>query len=135
MIGVTAFHQSPSIPVSPWLLAITALATLLARDTIFEAPAFFLFVAHLVFVLASRRWGKLTSWTQRADGSYGTYIYGWPIQQSLIVLFPGIGVAALAVAAVAIAPIFGFASWRLVEAPALRLKRLRFTDVLARNAG
>lgn len=131
LIGVVAFHLSDRISVSPRLLPVTGLAVFLAHDTLVESPAFILFTAHLAFVAASRSYGVLTRLTKRTDISYGTYVYGWPVQQSLVVLFPGIGVAALAMAAIVVVPLFGLASWRLVEEPALRLKRLRLANLIA----
>jgi peptidoglycan/LPS O-acetylase OafA/YrhL len=61
----------------------------------------------------------------RGDYSYGIYLYGFPIQQALVLLFPSLKIwwglfptAALVVLAVAMA------SWHFVERPALSLKRI-----------
>lgn len=133
MIGVAAYHLSSRIPVSAWLLPLTALSAWLMRDTLLEEPAFLLLAAHLVLVGGSRSYGALTRWTRRTDISYGTYIYGWPVQQSLEVFFPGLGVAGLTVTAVLIVPLLGLASWRYVEEPALRLKRVSAVELVARK--
>jgi peptidoglycan/LPS O-acetylase OafA/YrhL len=53
------------------------------------------------------------------DYSFGLYIYGWPVAQTLVYAFPGISPAALAVLSLAAALPFAVASWRLVEHPAL----------------
>lgn len=60
------------------------------------------------------------------DWSYGVYLYGFPIQQSLIHFFgpqqaPALNVAA----ALPLALLCGALSWRLVERPALALKPSR----------
>ena len=57
------------------------------------------------------------------DLSYGTYIYAFPIQQTIIHYFPGISVTSLIAYTVPITYAFAFFSWRLVERPALRLRR------------
>lgn len=58
----------------------------------------------------------------RADLSYGIYLYGWPIQQSLHALFPGAAAATLLPPALAITLAVAALSWFLVEKPALALK-------------
>ena len=58
----------------------------------------------------------------KADLSYGVYLYGWPVQQSLHALWPGASALALLAPAVGIALIAAAASWYAVEKPALRLK-------------
>ena len=57
-----------------------------------------------------------------ADLSYGTYLYGWPIQQSLHALWPGASATLLLGPALALTAIAAAASWYAIEAPALRLK-------------
>lgn len=57
-----------------------------------------------------------------ADLSYGTYLYGWPVQQALVQLFPGAAALALLFPALAISVAIAAASWYLVEKPALALK-------------
>jgi len=58
----------------------------------------------------------------RADLSYGAYLYGWPVQQSLHALWPGVSAAALLVPALAITLAVAALSWFLIEKPALGLK-------------
>ncbi|WBT39622.1 hypothetical protein [Hyphomicrobium sp. DMF-1] len=69
-------------------------------------------------------WGALGRWTQHNDISYGTYLYGWPIQQSLMVAFPSISITANMFAALVLAPLAGFASWTAIETKALSFKTL-----------
>ncbi len=59
------------------------------------------------------------------DFSYGLYIYAFPIQQLLVWAQPWQNVHLYALAAFAATMPFAVASWHLVEAPALRLKRQR----------
>ena len=60
-----------------------------------------------------------------AQASYGVYIYGFPIQQTLVywgVRDPWL----LSLAAVPVALAFGMLSWYLVESPAMRLRKRFF---------
>ena len=56
------------------------------------------------------------------DISYGVYIYAWPVQQ--LVWTPGqSGYANAALATLIVIPV-AYLSWRLVEKPALNLRRI-----------
>lgn len=59
----------------------------------------------------------------RGDYSYGVYLYGFPIQQALAQLCPGISWAALLLASGALTTLFAVVSWTFIEKPALRLRR------------
>ena len=59
---------------------------------------------------------------QSGDYSYGIYLYGWPVQQSLHTAFPQASAETLIVPAIAGALAFAAASWFLVEKPFLALK-------------
>lgn len=62
--------------------------------------------------------------TQRADLSYGIYLYAYPLQQLLIQLLgKQINPFALFVIATPTVAVFALASWILVEQPALRRKK------------
>jgi peptidoglycan/LPS O-acetylase OafA/YrhL len=56
------------------------------------------------------------------DISYGVYLYGWPIQQTLQALFPGVSGWGMLPVALALTCLLATASWLLVEKPALRFK-------------
>jgi peptidoglycan/LPS O-acetylase OafA/YrhL len=56
------------------------------------------------------------------DISYGVYLYGWPIQQTLQALFPAVSGWAMLPAALALTMAAATLSWLAVEKPALRLK-------------
>lgn len=57
------------------------------------------------------------------DYSFGLYIYGWPVAQTLVHTFPGIDPMILAGLSLAAAAPFAVASWYLVESPALCHRR------------
>jgi peptidoglycan/LPS O-acetylase OafA/YrhL len=72
---------------------------------------------------AAIRWTALQHWEKYGDFSYGIYIFGWPLMQlgayfglherGMVVYFLVVGLAAHALA---------FASWHLIEKPAMSLK-------------
>jgi peptidoglycan/LPS O-acetylase OafA/YrhL len=73
--------------------------------------------------------------TTFGDLSYATYLYGWPISLTCVLwllpltgFWPAMGIAVAATLAVA------WASWKLVERPALRLKKLASTEMHATGA-
>jgi peptidoglycan/LPS O-acetylase OafA/YrhL len=58
------------------------------------------------------------------DVSYGVYLYAFPVQQGCVAAFgPDVGPLVLAAAAALPVLALAFLSSRLVEVPALRLKR------------
>jgi hypothetical protein len=59
----------------------------------------------------------------RGDYSFGVYIYGWPAEQLVAVLWPAARPYQMFVVALALALSFAVASWHLVERPAQRLGR------------
>ncbi|QRR03174.1 acyltransferase family protein [Dyadobacter sandarakinus] len=63
------------------------------------------------------------------DLSYGIYIYGFPVQQTLVYYF-GMDHATLIFPSLIIAAMFAYLSWHWVEAPALRLKNLKPMPIL-----
>lgn len=64
----------------------------------------------------------LASIGTKVDISYGLYLYAWPIQMVLIWSTPGINPWLVFLVTTAIGGALGFASWHLVERPALKLK-------------
>jgi len=61
--------------------------------------------------------------TLRNDVSYGMYIYGWPIAQTLVATLPGIAPMPLAVLSLLATYPVALVSWRFVERPGLANRR------------
>jgi peptidoglycan/LPS O-acetylase OafA/YrhL len=62
------------------------------------------------------------------DISYGVYLYGWPLQKLLI--FWGVSAPLVVFGlSLAMAACLGWVSWRIVEAPALRLKNSKAISI------
>jgi peptidoglycan/LPS O-acetylase OafA/YrhL len=108
-LGKAAHGLRHRLPLSPRLTLALALVAPLGWPLAMAA------LGHLALVLAFR----LPAPALRADLSYGVYIYGWPVAQTLAHLLPGITAPVLAVASLAAVLPFAWASWHLVESPAL----------------
>ena len=63
-----------------------------------------------------------------ADVSYGLYLYGWPIQKLLLLLWPTISPLPLFAFALILSYVCGYLSWQIIEKPALALKRRSARD-------
>ncbi|WP_028240547.1 acyltransferase family protein [Stutzerimonas azotifigens] len=80
---------------------------------------------YLVIYFAYMPVPHLASFGRYGDFSYGMYIFGFPVQQLIMHWFgPHIGIPGFALLSLAITLCFAVLSWKLVEEPALRLKRL-----------
>lgn len=107
-----------------WLYA--GLATLVAIATYlvgFKYSALLLFLPAVLISIGTSSWPVLSQAGRFGDVSYGVYLYAFPIQQSVYALWPGLGFSASLLVVTVLTLIAGWLSWRLVEAPALRLKR------------
>jgi peptidoglycan/LPS O-acetylase OafA/YrhL len=80
-------------------------------------------VPYLVVFAAFRSPGWLRRVERPGDASYGVYLYGHVVQQSILAVIPGAGPIAVLAMSAPLSYLAGLASWRLIEAPALRLKR------------
>jgi peptidoglycan/LPS O-acetylase OafA/YrhL len=105
------------LPAAAWIIAIAS------RGTALFAPAFAVAVALSTVWLAYARLGSLKQWGRYGDFSYGLYIYAYPVQQTLVMLFPAWGRSEHFAAAYAATLLCAVLSWRFIEAPALSLKK------------
>jgi peptidoglycan/LPS O-acetylase OafA/YrhL len=87
-------------------------------------------VSWIAFPSIFLAFGLATSGAARAlarlgDYSYGVYIYAFPVQQSVIYLFPALPMTAYVLLSLALTFACAAASWHLVESRALRWKPRR----------
>ena len=122
--GVMAWHFRASIPVN--LSILGTLAILVSLAVHFSLPVLphllMLLSGYLALYIGKFHYGFLSDFTGRNDLSYGTYIYGWPIQQIILIRFGQIDPLFNGVIALAILLPMAYLSWRFVEKPALKLK-------------
>ena len=123
--GATLFHFADLVPVR-WQLAVASavivvvLCFLGLGRSLSGIP-----IAYLMFWIgiSAPEWAKRLGRTN--DYSYGMYLYGFPVQQLLVVVGLNELGAPLYVIACILATIpFAVASWWAIERPAMKLKRL-----------
>jgi peptidoglycan/LPS O-acetylase OafA/YrhL len=93
----------------------------------FRIAAYYVALPYLVMYAAFTKIWLLDKYQKIGDYSYGTYIFAFPVQQSIVATM-GTSMGPLMLCAFA-APItfcLAFLSWRFVEHPALQLRRQLF---------
>jgi peptidoglycan/LPS O-acetylase OafA/YrhL len=84
-----------------------------------------MFAGMYLVMYVALSWGAIPrAFADRADLSYGVYLYGWPIQQALLYWSDqSLQPLTLAVLALLATLPAAYLSWRFVERPALALVR------------
>lgn len=123
-IGVLFFALRDRIPLTAWLLLPLITLRIFASGTAAAEPAMALVLGYAVLWLAYVPRGHLLAYNRLGDYSYGIYIYAFPLQGAVI-WFLGPMTAGMNIAiSLPITLLFAALSWHLIEAPALRLRRL-----------
>ena len=120
--GGALYLWRDQVRLSGFVLAAALVATVLVQGAFPYRAALFLTEAYGVIWLALAPGLAHPALDPRADLSYGAYLYGWPIQQSLHQLWPAASAPALLGPAIGLTLAVAAASWFLVEKPALALK-------------
>lgn len=123
LAGGVGYLWRERVPLSPAGLAAALALTALLSSTPFFKAALYLTTAWGVLVLAMSPALTRRRSEPPADLSYGVYLYGWPVQQALVALLPGMGALALLWPALALTLAVAALSWYGIEKPALGLKR------------
>ena len=129
--GVAMFVWRHRIPYSRWLLACAILVCLgiaaLGPADWLSYPLLNLFAPPaLVYVTAYIGVSDFPTLPifHRGDYSYGIYLYGFPIQQVILNVFPGIHHAyVLFAVSFPVIALFSIFSWHVIEKPVLRLRK------------
>ena len=78
---------------------------------------------YLLFYMAYHPKLLFPNFARHGDFSYGIYLYGWPLQQLVMLWFwPYLNPFTFFLAVMPLVLLFAFLSWTLVEKPALKLK-------------
>lgn len=82
----------------------------------------YLLIAYAVFYFAYIFRGPFLKFNHLGDYSYGIYIFGYPIQQTIEQIFPKLGLSVFFIVTFAITLTLAILSWHIVEKRALVLK-------------
>jgi peptidoglycan/LPS O-acetylase OafA/YrhL len=128
-LGVLAFLYRGRIGLSARSLTagllLLALALVLFKHSVLARSAYPILLAYSVFGLALLPGGAIRGFNNVGDYSYGVYVYGFPVQQSLLALVPGLAVWQLCLYGLAVTLMLAVPSWHLLEKPMLAFKRKR----------
>lgn len=119
VIGMSVYQYRNSVPLNGWLAASLAL---LAGWTGTQA-AWSLALAYGALWLGSWDIPQLKLYNRLGDYSYGTYIYGWPVAQIIVLVSPAIGAYWLIALSTPASWALGVLSWKTVEQPAMSYAR------------
>lgn len=131
LYGSSLYLWRDRMPMSPALLVGLLAGLVLAsfdRTVFFVAYAVSLapLVLHLAYVpvlhLAYVPGGRIRSFNDWGDYSYGVYIYAFPIQQTLAYLFPDMSLGAMMASSALVSIAIAIPSWKLIEERALAKK-------------
>lgn len=120
--GAGLYVWRKRVRLSIGFLALASIVAAASLATPAYAPALFLAEAYAVVWLALAPSLSRPELDWKTDLSYGTYLYGWPVQQALHAAYPGLSPLALLGLSIALTLAIAALSWFAVERPALRLK-------------
>ncbi len=122
LFGAFYYMNADRIPINFTALSILALFCSLG----YKSPYFdFLFVAffsYLVLLVAYHPSLKLPNIDRFGDFSYGIYIYAYPVEQSIIFIYPSLSAIYIALYSFLVVMVLAILSWNYIERPTLRLK-------------
>ena len=126
MIFIAERYTTRQIPAN----LLIVVAVLLQIESFLSIKIFaVIFIPIIIIRVGQASWPVLRDLGRWGDLSYGTYLYGWPVAQTLSLYFlDDFGVGWHMVLTLLISYVLAFGSWHLVEKRALRLKPKRAVE-------
>lgn len=120
-LGCFLYMNKELVTVSPtFVLSAVAIALVSIGTPNFQ----FGYILILVCLFILLAFMPTFSWVDRiGDYSYGIYLWGWPVQQTLVLIWPEQSQIKNALGAMVISTILAAISWHWIEKPMLSLKR------------
>lgn len=127
--GMMMYSFRNYIPLNGLLAFISFVILISTKILHLPVDLFYIFGTYLVFYLSFVPRVGLSSFGKYGDFSYGIYIYAFPIQQTIIMLFDGKMNPYLNILiTIPITLFFAVLSWKLIEKPALKMKGRNLQD-------
>jgi peptidoglycan/LPS O-acetylase OafA/YrhL len=124
LIGGACWIYRDSIPLDAGLALCCLLLLAISGFQDMRLVAFYVAVPYLTIYLALARPIRVRAYEKMGDLSYGTYIFAFPVQQSVVAtLGASIGPARLGIISLPITLLLAGVSWHLVENRAIALRR------------
>ncbi len=121
-LGVGCFVYRDLIPLSIIGVVALGLGFWMSIGSGLERLISLVATGYIVVWFATIPTGGLRRFTNKFDLSYGIYIFGWPITQSLLLLRPDMEVVWLVVFSLVLSAAVALPSWICIERPALRAR-------------
>jgi len=128
-LGSLAFQWRDRLPFHGGLVLVMAAVcvSLHGRPGFTQAFAISLSYGVLWFAYGPK---SLLSFNRLGDYSYGVYLWGFPVQQTIAHLVPDSTPTMITMISLPLALIIGILSWHMIEKPALRLKYRNRPDLV-----
>lgn len=121
MAGALLAQWREQVRVSHLGLAALVLGCVLAHGTSAFFPLVVVATSYASYWFAYLL--PVLPWPKQVDYSYGLFLYGFPVQQCLLALWPGLGPVSLCALATALSLALAAASWHVLEQPLLKRGR------------
>lgn len=118
-VGGGLYVYRARVPISGLLAAGLAALAFAAQGTMAFPLTYAVALGYAALAAGFGRWPALLAYNRVGDYSYGVYIYAFPVQQSLIALFPTLSPWGLIATSFPVALLLAIASWMIIESPAL----------------
>lgn len=130
-VGVFIYLNKEDIVISPIVLFIALLyaSTTVGTDKFGIA---YIFLISTFFVVVSF-FNQFSKFDKFGDPSYGIYLYGWPIQNLMVYMFPKFNVYEIAIISIFICLILGYLSWHLIEKRFINKRGVIYNYIKRRN--
>jgi peptidoglycan/LPS O-acetylase OafA/YrhL len=122
LAGAGLFAARERVALSWWAAAALGAVWVVSWKSSWVLVAASVFIPYAVLVVAYRAPLWLNVLTRPGDVSYGVYVYAFPVQQTLVLVWTDITPLQMLVIAAPLTYLLGLASWRLIESRALALK-------------
>jgi peptidoglycan/LPS O-acetylase OafA/YrhL len=117
LAGVLAYAYRDAISLRWAYCVLLIIAAALLQTTVVQEYALYIALFYLVMVAASSQ--RLRAVRLSGDLSYGVYLYGWPIQQTVTQFLPDLTSYPSNLICIPAALLAAYVSWDLIERPAL----------------